>query len=172
MHLFKFSFLFPVIAGSSLAFASPADNSTATQIQPEKIAVSSANAPMATAKAKSEQYKREQEHKIAEAKRQVEADAAKKSEAKKIASNTKKMIQQTILNNWQAPAESAGQRSHARITLTPSGLIQSIVIRDTPNQEFKDSIEKAIRRSAPFELPDNPDARRESQVIYMSFHSK
>lgn len=172
MHLFKFSFLFPVIAGSSLAFARQADNSTATQIQPEKIAVSSANAPMATAKAKSVQYQREQEHKIAEAKRKAEASEEKKAETITIASNTNRKLQQAILSNWQAPAESAGQRSHARITLTPSGLIQSIVISDTPNQAFKDSIEKAIRRSAPFELPENPDARRESQVIYMSFHSK
>jgi colicin import membrane protein len=172
MHVFKFSFLFSVIAGSSLAFASPADNSTATQIQPEKIAVSSTNSPMASANAYPAQYRREQEHKIAEAKRLAEATAAKDAEAKTIASPVTRAISLKILRNWQAPEKTTGQKSHTRITLTPSGSIQSIVIRNTPNQEFKDSIEKAIRSAAPFELPENPDARRESQVIYMSFHSK
>ncbi|WP_180034378.1 MULTISPECIES: TonB C-terminal domain-containing protein [unclassified Acinetobacter] len=172
MYFFKFSFLFSVIAGSSLTFATPTSIQTAAQIPPKKVAVSSANAPMSTANVDSKQYRLEKGHKIAEAKRKAEASAEKKAEAKKIASNTKKIIQQTILSNWQAPAESTGQKSHTRITLTPSGSIQSIVIRDTLNQEFKDSIEKAIRRSAPFDLPDNPDALRESRLIYMSFHSK
>lgn len=172
MHFFKFSFLFSVIAGSSLTFATPTSIQTADKIQPEKIAERSSNATAAKTKSYSEQDKLQLEHKIAEAKRQAEADAAKKAEAKKIASNTKKIIQQTILSNWQAPAESTGQKAHARITLTLSGSIQSIVINDVPNSAFKKSIEKSIRRSAPFELPENPDARRESQFISISFLSK
>ncbi len=166
MHIFKFLLLFPVMAGSALTFASPADNSTATQIQPEKIAVSSANAPMAAAKAYSEQYKRELEQKTAT------AEASRKSEAKRLASEAKAKIKHLIFSHWEIPADSSEQKAHARIILTPSGSIQSIVISDAPNQAFKDSIEKAIHSAAPFELPENPDAQRESRFIYMSFQSK
>lgn len=154
------------MAGSALTFASPADNSTATQIQPEKIAVSSANAPMAAAKAYSEQYKRELEQKTAT------AEASRKSEAKRLASEAKAKIKHLIFSHWEIPADSSEQKAHARIILTPSGSIQSIVISDAPNQAFKDSIEKAIHSAAPFELPENPDAQRESRFIYMSFQSK
>ena len=166
MHIFKFLLLFPVMAGSALTFASPADNSTASQIQPEKIAVSSANAPMAAAKAYSEQYKRELEQKTAT------AEASRKSEAKRLASEAKAKIKHLIFSHWEIPADSSEQKAHARIILTPSGSIQSIVISDAPNQAFKDSIEKAIHSAAPFELPENPDAQRESRFIYMSFQSK
>ncbi|WP_257223684.1 TonB C-terminal domain-containing protein [Acinetobacter sp. YH12140] len=172
MHFFKFSFLFSVIAGSSLTFATPTSIQTADKIQPEKIAERSSNATAAKTKSYSEQDKLQLEHKIAEAKRQAEADAAKKAEAKKIASNTKKIIQQTILSNWQAPAESTGQKANARITLTSFGSIQSIVILGAPNRAFKKSIEKAILSSAPFDLPENQDARLESRIISMPFLSK
>lgn len=167
MHIFKFLLLFPVMTGcSALTFASPADNPIATQIQPEKIAVSSANAPMAAAKAYSEQYKRELEQKTAT------AEASRKSEAKRLASEAKAKIKHLIFSYWEIPADSSEQKAHARIILTPSGSIQSIVISDTPNQAFKGSIEKAIHSAAPFELPENPDAQRESRFIYMSFQSK
>lgn len=172
MHLFKFFLLFPVMAGSALTFASPADNSTATQIQPDKIAASSTNSPMASAKAYSAQDRREHEQKVATAKRAATAEASHKSEAKRLASGAKTDIKHLILSHWEVPADSNEQKANARITLTSSGSIQSIAIMDAPNRAFKNSIEKAIRSSAPFKLPDNPDARRESQVIYMSFHSK
>ena len=173
MHIFKFLLLFPVMTGcSALTFASPADNPIATQIQPEKIAVSSANAPMAAAKAYSEQYKRELERKTATAKRAATAEAYRKSEAKRLASEAKAEIKHLIFSHWEIPADSSEQKAHARIILTPSGSIQSIVISDTPNQAFKGSIEKAIHSAAPFELPENPDAQRESRFIYMSFQSK
>ncbi|UUS61671.1 MULTISPECIES: TonB C-terminal domain-containing protein [unclassified Acinetobacter] len=170
-HL-KFLFLFSVMAGSSSTLASPTDNPASTQIQPEKVAVSSANVPMTTAKAKSEQYKREREQTAATAKRTASAEASRKSQAKKLASGTKTEIKHLILSRWQAPADSTGQKANARITLTSFGSIQSIVILDAPNRAFKKSIEKAILSSAPFDLPENPDARRESRLIYMSFHSK
>jgi colicin import membrane protein len=172
MHIFKFLLLFPVMAGSALTFASPADNSTATQIQPEKIATTSANAPMAAAKAYSEQYKRELEQKTATAKRAATAEASRKSEAKRLASEAKAKIKHLIFSHWEVPADSSEQKANARITLTSSGSIQSIVIGDAPNSAFKNSIEKAIRRSAPFELPENLDAQRESRFIYMSFQTK
>ena len=160
------------MAGSALTFASPADNSTATQIQPEKIATTSANAPMAAAKAYSEQYKRELEQKTATAKRAATAEASRKSEAKRLASEAKAKIKHLIFSHWEVPADSSEQKANARITLTSSGSIQSIVIGDAPNSAFKNSIEKAIRRSAPFELPENLDAQRESRFIYMSFQTK
>lgn len=173
MHLLNFLLLFSVMAGcSSFCFANPTSFQSAAQNQPEKIAASSANAPMAAAKAYSEQYKRELEQKTATAKRAATAEASRKSEAKRLASEAKAEIKHLIFSHWEVPADSSEQKAHARIILTPSGSIQSIVISDAPNQAFKDSIEKAIHCAAPFELPENPDAQRESRFIYMSFQSK
>lgn len=172
MHIFKFLLLFPVMAGSALTFASPADNPTATQIQPEKIAVSSAHAPMATAKADSEQYRREKGYKIAEAKQKAEANAAKEAEAKTIASSSQREIQQKIFRSWQVPEGSAGLDARARIVLTDAGNVQSIVVMDAPNAAFKNSIEKAVRQAAPFAMPEDRDARRAARLIHIRFTAK
>ena len=142
MHLFKFFLLFSVLAASPPTFAGQADNKNTAPIQSKAIALSPINLPTASAKAYSEQYRCEQNHKITEAKLQAEANAAKKSEAKSIASPTTRAISLKILRHWQAPPDSNGKKAHARIILTPSGSIQNISISDAQNQAFKDSIEE------------------------------
>ena len=109
---------------------------------------------------------------IATAKRAAEADAAKKAEAKKIASSSQREIQQKIFRSWQVPEGSAGLDARARIALTDTGNVQSIVVMDAPNAAFKNSIEKAVRQAAPFAMPEDRDARRAARLIHIRFAAK
>lgn len=112
------------------------------------------------------------ELKRATAKRAAEADAAKKSEVKKIASGSQREIQQKIFRSWQVPEGSAGLEARARIVLTDTGNVQSIVVMDAPNAAFKNSIEKAVRQAAPFAMPEDRDARRAARLIHIRFAAK
>lgn len=109
---------------------------------------------------------------IATAKRAAEADAAKKAEAKKIASSSQREIQQKIFRSWQVPKGSAGLDARARIVLTDTGNVQSIVVMDAPNAAFKNSIEKAVRQAAPFAMPEDRDARHAARLIHIRFAAK
>ena len=169
MHIFKFLLPFPVLLVSSFAYTNNALPQNTARVQDQ---IPAAENTSAQAKSKSSEYRIKQDQQVATAKRAAEADIFRKSEAKKIASNTNRKIQQAILNNWQPPTNSTEQKARARITLTSSGSIQSILILDPTNPVFKDSIEKAILSSAPFELPENPDARRQSRLITITFLSK
>ena len=169
MHIFKFLLPFPVLMVSSFAYTNNALPQNTARVQDQ---IPAAENTSAQAKSKSSEYRVKQDQQVATAKRAAEADIFRKSEAKKIASNTNRKIQQAILNNWQPPTNSTEQKARARITLTSSGSIQSILILDPTNPVFKDSIEKAILSSAPFELPENPDARRQSRLITITFLSK
>ena len=160
---------FPVLMVSSFAYTNNALPQNTARVQDQ---IPTAENTSAQAKSKSSEYRIKQDQQVATAKRAAEADIFRKSEAKKIASNTNRKIQQAILNNWQPPTNSTEQKARARITLTSSGSIQSILILDPTNPVFKDSIEKAILSSAPFELPENPDARRQSRLITITFLSK
>ena len=169
MHIFKFLLPFPVLLVSSFAYTNNALPQNTARVQDQ---IPAAENTSTQAKSKSSEYRIKQDQQVATAKRAAEADIFRKSEAKKIASNTNRKIQQAILNNWQPPTNSIEQKARARITLASSGSIQSILILDPTNPVFKDSIEKAILSSAPFELPENPDARRQSRLITITFLSK
>lgn len=173
MHLLSFLLLFSVMAScSSFSFANPTSFQSAAQNQPDKIAARSSNAVEARARVYSEQERAEYEQKRAEANQKAEERAAKKAEARAIASVAKHAISLKILGHWQAPPNSTGQEARARIILSPSGSVQKIVVSYASNQEFKDSIEKAVYSSAPFALPKHPDVQREARLIYMSFQSQ
>mgnify|MGYP000420266325 CR=1 FL=1 len=107
---------------------------------------------------------------IATAKRAAEADAAKKAEAKKIASTAKKDFENKIKRVWDTPTDSAGKTATARITLTESGAVRSVIVSSS-DPDMKASIEAAIRAAAPYPMPSDPDARREAQNLTSTFRS-
>ena len=87
---------FPVLMVSSFAYTNNALPQNTARVQDQ---IPAAENTSAQAKSKSSEYRIKQDQQVATAKRAAEADIFRKSEAKKIASNTNRKIQQAILNN-------------------------------------------------------------------------
>ncbi|WP_280179679.1 TonB C-terminal domain-containing protein, partial [Acinetobacter nosocomialis] len=113
----------------------------------------------------------EAEEKAASAKKAQEEAAQKKGEAKKIASSAKRDFEQKIRNAWDIPAGTSGQKATARVTLSDSGTVLSVVVSSS-NPDVKASVEAAIRSAAPYPMPSDPDARREARSFSSTFTAK
>lgn len=112
----------------------------------------------------------------AEAEAKAEAKAAdesvnKKAEARYIASSAKRDFSNKIHAAWRVPAGSTGKTASARVVLTDSGEVVSIVV-SASDAEVKKSIEQAVRSAAPYPMPSNPDARREVRTFTSSYTVK
>lgn len=116
----------------------------------------------------------------AKAKAEAEAEAAakaadesvnKKAEARYIASSAKRDFSNKIHAAWRVPAGSTGKTASARVVLTDSGEVVSIVV-SASDAEVKKSIEQAVRSAAPYPMPSNPDARREVRTFTSSYTVK
>ena len=59
-----------------------------------------------------------------------------------------------------------------KIFLSDRGEIEQIIFLDKEEQKFKTSIEKAIWRASPFDLPSNPEARKQARKFNMKFQVK
>ena len=69
------------------------------------------------------------------------------------------------------PANSSGQKATARVTLSDSGAVLSVIVNSS-DPDVKASVEAAVRAAAPYPMPDDPDARREARSFTSSFTSK
>ena len=69
------------------------------------------------------------------------------------------------------PSDSSGQKASARVTLTESGGVASVVV-NASDPDVKASVEQAVRAAAPFPMPSDPDARREARSFTASFTVK
>lgn len=54
---------------------------------------------------------------------------------------------------------SKGQTAIARVTLTKTGAVSSVVVYAS-NADLKASVEHAVRSAAPYEMPSDPDVLR------------
>ncbi len=69
---------------------------------------------------------------------------------------------------WDIPNGSAGQKATARVTLSDSGAVQSVIVNSS-DADMKASVEAAVRAAAPYPMPSDPDARREARTFTSSF---
>ena len=90
--------------------------------------------------------------------------------AKQIASTAKRDFESKIKRAWDTPTGSTGKSATARITLTESGAVRSIIVNSS-DPDMKASIEAAVRAAAPYPMPSDPDARREAQNLTSTFKS-
>ena len=130
----------------------------------------------AAAKAKQEAADKAKERAAAEAKASAaqkakEEAATKKAEVRKIASSAKRDFENKVRSAWRMPSDSSGQKASARVTLTESGGVASVVV-NASDPDVKASVEQAVRAAAPFPMPSDPDARREARSFTASFTVK
>ncbi|MDS7931123.1 TonB family protein [Acinetobacter sp. V102_4] len=81
----------------------------------------------------------------------------------------KKEYQLKIFKAWDVPPNSAGTSARVRILLTDKGEINQIIFLNEVSKEFKLSIERAIKKSIPFTLPENTDIRKIARNLSISF---
>lgn len=81
----------------------------------------------------------------------------------------KKEYQLKIFKAWNVPTNSAGTNTRVRVLLTDKGEIDQIIFLNEVPKEFKLSIERAIKKSIPFTLPENTDVRKIARNLSISF---
>ena len=108
------------------------------------------------------------EAKASAAKQAAEEAAQKKAEVRRIASTAKRDFENKIRRAWDTPAGSSGQRATARVTLSDSGAVQSVVVNSS-DPDMKASVEAAVRAAAPYPMPSDPEARREARSFTSTF---
>lgn len=84
----------------------------------------------------------------------------------------KKQYQKKIYKLWEIPKSSTGMSASVKVFLTDTGEIEQIIFLDKEEQKFKTSIEKAIWRASPFDLPSNPEARKQARKFNIKFQVK
>ncbi len=113
----------------------------------------------------------EQEAKASAAKKASEEAAQKKADAKRIASTAKRDFTNKIQRAWDVPAGSIGKQATARVTLSDSGAVLSVVV-NASDPDMKASVEAAVRAAAPYPMPSDPDARREARSFSSTFTAR
>ncbi len=84
----------------------------------------------------------------------------------------KQQYQKKIFRTWDVPSSSSGMSASVKVFLTDTGQIEQIIFLDKEDPKFKSSIEKAIWRSSPFNLPANPEVRKQARKFNIKFISK
>ncbi len=88
-----------------------------------------------------------------------------------IVANAKKTFADKILNKWQIPTNALDQSISAKVTLDEKGQIKNIETQ-SHDANVKASLEKAIRASAPFDMPKDPTANKEAQQFNLNVDLK
>ena len=114
---------------------------------------------------------RQEEARASSAKQAAEEAAQKKAEAKQIASTAKRDFENKIKRAWDTPAGSTGKTATARVTLSDSGAVRSVIVSSS-DPDMKASVEAAVRSAAPYPMPSDPEARRQAQSFTSSFTAK
>jgi colicin import membrane protein len=151
-----------------------ADAAAKAKAQADAAAKAKAKAQAdAAAKAKAQadaeaKERAEAEAKASAAKKAAQEAAEKKAEAKRIASTAKRDFENKVKRAWNPPASASGQKASARVTLSDSGAVLSVVV-NASDPDMKASVEAAVRSAAPYPMPSDPDARREARIFTSSF---
>jgi colicin import membrane protein len=128
----------------------------------------------AKAKADAEaKAKADAEAKASSAEKARQEAAKKKAEARTTANTAKKDFESRIRSRWNVPSGNTGKSVRVRIMLTPSGGVSSInIISSSGDDSLDDSIKQAIRNSAPFPMPSDPQARSLAQEVISTFTAR
>ena len=79
-------------------------------------------------------------------------------------------FQNKMKSAWRKPAGCDGNSAKARVLLKDNGQIASIVItKSSDNDDCDASIRAAIEQAAPYDMPDDPEARKLSQRLEPTF---
>ena len=89
-------------------------------------------------------------------------------ENRKLASITQHEFIQKINNHWRVPLDSQGQTATARVILSNSGSVISISV-NASDPNVKASVERAIRNSAPFPMPSDPEIGELARRLFAEF---
>ena len=133
-----------------------------------KAKTEAANKAKADAEAKE---RAAEEARASSAQKAKEEAANKKAEARKIASSAKRDFENKVKNAWRMPLNSSGQRATARVNLSDSGSVTSVVV-NASDPDVKASVEQAVRAAAPYPMPSDPDARSQARSFTASFTVK
>lgn len=78
-----------------------------------------------------------------------------------------------IYNCWRVPPNTYGSKVSVRVTLTDDGQINSVVFfQSEGNDALEKSINEAMLRAAPFELPEDEALRKMARRMIISFESR
>ncbi len=84
-----------------------------------------------------------------------------------------KTFKSRIYQNWQVPANSRGMYAYVTVVLASDGKVQAIDFNQgTGRKAFNKSIQQAIQRSAPFDLPEGSIAPKVSRRLWLSFYEQ
>lgn len=92
-----------------------------------------------------------------------------KNEASLEAEKYKKLYQQIIYKAWDVPKGSSGMSVKVRVLLNENGEPIKIIYFNEVNENFKLSIEKAIKKVSPFQLPKNDEVKLRARNLAISF---
>ncbi|MBT7314140.1 MAG: cell envelope integrity protein TolA [Thiotrichales bacterium] len=75
---------------------------------------------------------------------------------------------------WIKPrGKKVGQSCKVKVALSPSGEVLSVdVIKNSGSEAFKTSVERAVHKAAPFNMPADVTLRREMQELVITFEHK
>lgn len=76
-----------------------------------------------------------------------------------------------VYRAWQVPMDCQGEVATARVILTDSGLVSSIMVQAS-DPEVKTSIAKAIQAAAPYPMPSDPELRKFVRTFTVQFNVK
>jgi TonB family protein len=84
-----------------------------------------------------------------------------------------KVFASRIYGNWQIPMNSLGLHAQAYVTISADGQVQAVTFDQTNGDKaFHESIQQAIERSAPFNLPEDGSVMKRPQEFLLSFHGQ
>lgn len=94
------------------------------------------------------------------------------SESLKKIEHFKAVIKQQVQMNWIKPdSMPKGLKCKLRVNLISGGIVSSVsVIESSGNSAFDNSAIRAVRKSAPFSLPDDPDLFAEFKELILPFN--
>ncbi len=115
---------------------------------------------------KREQEELERRRKEAEARKRREAELAlqrqlveeERRRADAIVSQYVEIIKQKVMRNWLRPSDSrSGLSCEVRVRLIPGGEVVEVqIVRSSGDSAFDASVEKAVLKSSPLPLPEDP----------------
>ncbi|EOQ62795.1 hypothetical protein F935_01885 [Acinetobacter calcoaceticus ANC 3811] len=91
------------------------------------------------------------------------------SEASLEAEKYKKLYQQMIYKAWDVPKGSSGMSVKVRVLLNENGEPIKIIYFNEVNENFKLSIERAIKKVSPFLLPKKDEVKLRARNLAISF---
>ncbi|MFW1953887.1 cell envelope integrity protein TolA [Acinetobacter beijerinckii] len=86
-------------------------------------------------------------------------------EAKKV----KAAFSKSIVDAWNVPKNTAGKTALVKVILDDKGQIEKILMDQDIDPIFRSSIEKAVKKASPFDLPKDSTVREKAKHLTIKF---